>query len=100
MANVGGAVQGALIVGERFAQTRRRQNPEGQMPLMEHLRELRSRLVKSVLVITAGMIAALVFSSQTLNIIARPFCSAVINGTSGCHQAGDQLVINGVFDSF
>jgi sec-independent protein translocase protein TatC len=100
MANMGGAVQGALIVGERIAQTRRRQNPEGRMPLMEHLRELRSRLVKSVLVITAGMIVALVFSNQTLNIIARPFCSAVINGMSGCHQAGDQLVINGVFDSF
>jgi hypothetical protein len=55
MANMGGAVQGAWIVGERFAQTRRR-NPEGQMPLMEHLRELRNRLVKSVLVIIAGMI--------------------------------------------
>jgi sec-independent protein translocase protein TatC len=99
MANMGGAVQGARIVGERFAQTRRR-NPEGRMPVTEHLRELRNRLVKSVLVITAGMIVALVFSNQTLNIIARPFCSAVINGTSGCHQAGDQLVINGVFDSF
>jgi sec-independent protein translocase protein TatC len=99
MANMGGAVQGARIVGERFAQTRRR-NPEGQMPLTEHLRELRNRLVKSVLVIIAGMIVALVFSNQTLNIIARPFCSAVINGTSGCHQVGDQLVINGVFDSF
>jgi sec-independent protein translocase protein TatC len=70
------------------------------MPLMDHLRELRIRLVKSVLVIIAGMIVALVFSNQTLNIVARPFCNAVINGMSGCHQVGDQLVINGVFDSF
>ena len=99
MAMVPGAVKGARIVGERFVQTRR-QNPEGRMPLMDHLRELRIRLVKSVLAIIAGMILALVFSNQTLNIVARPFCSAVINGTSGCHQAGDQLVINGVFDSF
>jgi sec-independent protein translocase protein TatC len=100
MANVTGAVQGARIVGERFAQTRRRQNPEGRMPLMDHLRELRNRLVKSILVIIVGMIVALVFSDQTLNIVARPFCSAVINGHSGCHVVGDQLVINGVFDSF
>jgi sec-independent protein translocase protein TatC len=100
MANVTGAVQGARIVGERFMQTRRRQNPEGRMPLMDHLRELRNRLVKSILVIILGMIVALVFSDQTLNIVARPFCSAVINGHSGCHVVGDQLVINGVFDSF
>src|ERR1700747_3588449 len=100
MANVPGAVQGARIVGERFVRTRRRQNPEGRMPLMEHLQELRNRLVKSILVIILGMIIALVFSNQTLNIVARPFCSAVIDGTSGCHEVGDKLVINGVFDGF
>jgi sec-independent protein translocase protein TatC len=97
---VPGTVQGARIVGERFMQKRRRQNPEGRMPLMDHLRELRNRLVKSILVIILGMIVALVFSHQTLNIVARPFCSAVINGHTGCHVVGDQLVINGVFDSF
>src|ERR1700751_2284591 len=100
MANVPGAVQGARIVGERFVRTRRRQNPEGRMPLMEHLRELRNRLVKSILVIILGMIIVLVFSNQTLNIVARPFCSAVIDGTSGCHEVGDKLVINGGFDGF
>jgi sec-independent protein translocase protein TatC len=100
MANVPGAVQGARIVGERFVRTRQRQNPEGRMPLMEHLRELRNRLVKSILVIILGMTIALVFSNQTLNIVARPFCSAVIDGMSGCHEVGDKLVINGVFDGF
>ncbi|HSZ41966.1 MAG TPA: twin-arginine translocase subunit TatC [Trebonia sp.] len=99
MANMPGAVQGARIVGERFAQTRRR-NPEGRMPLMAHLRELRNRLVKSVLAIILGMVIALIFSNQALDVVARPFCSAVINGHTGCHTVGDQLVINGVFDSF
>ena len=70
------------------------------MPLTDHLRELRNRLVKAILVITLGMIVALVYSNQTLNIVARPFCSAVIDGMSGCHQVGDKLVINGVFDGF
>src|SRR6201988_1924232 len=98
MGHVTGAVQGARIVGERFVRTRR--TPEGRMPLRGHLRELRGRLVKSVLVIVAGMVVALVFSNQTLDIVARPFCSAVIDGVSGCHQVGDELVVNGVFDGF
>ena len=67
---------------------------------MDHLRELRNRLLKAIIVIIQGMIVALVFSNQTLNIVARPFCSAVIDGMSGCHQVGDKLVINGVFDGF
>jgi sec-independent protein translocase protein TatC len=32
--------------------------------------------------------------------VTRPFCEAVINGQTGCHQAGDQLVVGGVFDPF
>src|SRR6201987_2635577 len=99
MANVPGAVQAARVVGQCFIQARRRNN-EGHMPLIDPLRELRNRLVKSILVIILGTIVALVFSNQTLNIVARPFCSAVIDGMSGCHQAGDKLVINGAFDGF
>ena len=58
------------------------------MPLMDHLRELRNRLVKSILVIILGMIVALVFSNQTLNIVARPFCSAVIDGRADAIWSG------------
>jgi sec-independent protein translocase protein TatC len=74
--------------------------PRGECPSWNTSGELRNRLVKSILVIILGMIIALVFSNQTLNIVARPFCSAVIDGTSGCHEVGDKLVINGVFDGF
>jgi sec-independent protein translocase protein TatC len=100
MAKKPGAVAGARIVGERFVRSKRRENPEGRMPLMDHLRELRNRLVKAILVIVAGMIAALVFSDQTWNIVNRPFCDAVIRGKTGCYQFGDQLVVTGVFDPF
>ncbi|HME66811.1 MAG TPA: hypothetical protein VKG61_18130 [Streptosporangiaceae bacterium] len=41
MATHPGAVAGARILGERFARSRQQQNPEGRMPLMDHLRELR-----------------------------------------------------------
>jgi sec-independent protein translocase protein TatC len=100
MAKTPGAVQGARIVGERYVRSKRQENPEGRMPLMDHLRELRNRLVKALIVIVLATIAALVFSNQTWSLVTRPFCHAVINGNSGCHKAGDQLVISGVFDPF
>jgi len=100
MASKPSALRGARVVGTRYVRFKRRQNPDGRMPLFDHLRELRNRLVKSVLVIVLGMIAALCFSNQTWRFVVYPFCSASINGLSGCHSVGDQLVINGVFDPF
>jgi sec-independent protein translocase protein TatC len=100
MASKPTAIRGARVVGERYLRSKRQVNPDGRMPLMDHLRELRNRLVKAVLVIIAGMIVALVYSNQTWTFVTQPFCSAVINGHSGCHVVGDQLVINGVFDGF
>jgi len=100
MASKPSAIRGARIVGERYVRSKRRENPEGRMPLMDHLRELRNRLLKAIIVIVAAMIAALFFSDQTWNFVVHPFCSAVIQGHTGCTQQGDRLVINGVFDAF
>jgi sec-independent protein translocase protein TatC len=100
MAKKASALTGAKIVGQRYVRSKRRQNPEGRMPLMEHLRELRNRLIKAAVVLVIGMIVALVFSNQTWRLVTRPFCEAVINGQTGCKQVGDQLVISGVFDPF
>src|ERR1700743_3782435 len=100
MASKPSAIRGARIVGERYVRAKRRENPDGRMPLMDHLRELRNRLVKAILVIVVGMIAALCFSNQTWNFVVHPFCSAVIDGKTGCHTLGVQWVINGVFDPF
>jgi sec-independent protein translocase protein TatC len=100
MASKPTAIRGARVVGERYLRSKRQANPDGRMPLMDHLRELRNRLVKAILLIIAGMIVALVYSNQTWTFVTHPFCAAVINGHSGCHVVGDQLVINGVFDGF
>jgi sec-independent protein translocase protein TatC len=99
MARKPSALAGARIVGERYVRSKR-QNPEGRMPLMEHLRELRNRLLKALIVIVLGMTVALIFSNATINVVTHPFCSAVINGHTGCRTVGGQLVINGVFDGF
>jgi Sec-independent protein secretion pathway component TatC len=61
MAKLPGAIQGARIVGERYVRAKRRQNPGGRMPLFDHLRELRNRIVKMALALLAGMTAGFVF---------------------------------------
>src|SRR5450759_1792729 len=75
-------------------------SPDGRMTLMEHIRELRNRLLKVALAIILGMVIGLVYFRPLWNTIQRPFCTAIINGHTGCHGIGDVLVINGVFDSF
>jgi sec-independent protein translocase protein TatC len=100
MAKLTDAITGARIVGERFVRSHRRQNPEGRMPLMDHLRELRNRIVKIVLALAAGMVVGYIYFDWAWTKIEQPFCRAVINGMTGCHEVGDKLVINGILDPF
>jgi len=101
MAKLPAAIQGARIVGERFAQSRREENPEGRMPLMDHLRELRNRIVKMALALIAGMIAGFAFFTPVWHVIERPLCSATVRGATGCRTLGvNQLVLDGPLDSF
>jgi hypothetical protein len=57
MARPPAAIADARIVGERFAHSQRQQNPEGRMPLLDHIRELRRRVVKTALALVTGMTA-------------------------------------------
>ena len=98
MASKPSAIRGARIVGERYVRLKRQGNPEGRMPLMDHLRELRNRVVKAALAIIVGMIIALCFSNQTIHWIMQPFCDASIHGATGCTKIGDQLTVTGIFD--
>jgi sec-independent protein translocase protein TatC len=97
MAKLPGAVQGARIVGERFVQSQREQNPDGRMPLMDHIRELRNRVVKVALALIAGMVIGWVFFNPIWNFITRPYCNAV-----GCNvqQLGHTLAVTGPLDGF
>src|SRR6516162_11442920 len=101
MASLPGAIAGARIVGEHFVHAQRQQNPEGRMPLMDHFRELRNRVVKMALALAAGMTAGFIFFDQAWHVIERPLCSATSRGHSGCRTLGvDQLVLNGPLDAF
>jgi sec-independent protein translocase protein TatC len=101
MAKLPGAIQGARIVGEHFVRSQRRQNPEGRMPLMDHLRELRNRVVKMALALAAGMVLGFVFFHPVWRVIERPLCHATIRGVTGCGTLGvNQLALSGPLDSF
>jgi sec-independent protein translocase protein TatC len=101
MAKLPGAIQGARIVGEKFVHAQRQQNPEGRMPLMDHIRELRNRVVKMALALGAGMIVGFIFFTPVWNVISRPLCHAVIRGQTGCKTLGvNQLALDGPLDPF
>jgi sec-independent protein translocase protein TatC len=93
-------VNGARIASSRLIAASKKSDPEGRMPLMDHLRELRNRLLKAALALVLAMVVGFVFFNPIWHFVSHPFCSAVINGKTGCHQVGDQLVVTGVFDPF
>ncbi|MEV7342378.1 twin-arginine translocase subunit TatC [Streptomyces sp. NPDC093544] len=61
-------------------------DPEGRMPLAEHLRELRNRLAKAMLAIVAITVVAAFFYNDIINLITRPILDSV-----GCQQSFEQL---------
>jgi len=78
-----------------------RANPEGRMPLMEHIRELRNRLIKAVLGIIAGMVVGWFVYQKAFNFITDPYCKLDIHNKVGCSGAnGHPLIVTGVFDPF
>ena len=48
----------------------------GRMTLVEHLAELRSRLVKSAIALAAGSIVGFVLSNRVLDFLVDPYCEA------------------------
>jgi sec-independent protein translocase protein TatC len=79
-----------------------RNDPDGRMTLIEHVRELRNRLVKAALAIIVGTGIGLVPAVfyRLWSFLEHPFCSAVIRGHTGCHVIDDRLTFTGIFDPF
>ncbi|MFW6092122.1 MAG: twin-arginine translocase subunit TatC [Actinomycetota bacterium] len=62
------------LVGRRSSKPAR--DPEGRMTLGEHLRELRSRLVKSILAVILLGVIGVVFYEEILAVLMEPFLHA------------------------
>ena len=56
-------------------------------PLMDHLIELRSRLIKALLAFGIAFIFCFFFAKQIFNVLVWPYVLAV--GTAGSARAGD-----------
>ncbi|SOD87808.1 twin-arginine translocase subunit TatC [Streptomyces sp. Ag109_G2-15] len=61
-------------------------DPEGRMPLADHLRELRNRLAKALLAIVVVTVVAAFFYNDIINFLTKPILDSV-----GCHQTFSQL---------
>jgi sec-independent protein translocase protein TatC len=65
-------------------------DPEGRMPLAEHIRELRTRLFRASLAITAGAVVGWVIHNRVIAILRKPVCDVKdvvgVAGNSFCHS--------------
>ncbi|WP_432134532.1 MULTISPECIES: twin-arginine translocase subunit TatC [unclassified Streptomyces] len=61
-------------------------DPEGRMPLAEHLRELRNRLAKALLAIVLVTIVAAFFYKDIINFLTQPILDSV-----GCAKSFEEL---------
>ncbi|WP_031186856.1 twin-arginine translocase subunit TatC, partial [Streptomyces sp. NRRL S-1896] len=62
---------------------------EGRMPLLDHLRELRNRLLKSVLAVVIAVIGAAFFHKEIFEFLMKPILDSV-----GCKN-GVETMVNG-----
>jgi sec-independent protein translocase protein TatC len=79
---------------------RRRANPEARMPVMDHLRELRRRLIWIVLIIAAGAVVGWELYGPILDFLKHPYCSVNPKYRVGDGAGGCSLIYTGVLDGF
>jgi sec-independent protein translocase protein TatC len=93
MPKLADTITGARVLGAKIAQSQRHVNPDGRMPLMDHLRELRNRLLKAVAAIVVGTVIGLIpqVYDRLWAFVYHPFKMAA---------GHDHLIVIGVFDGF
>jgi sec-independent protein translocase protein TatC len=72
-------------------------NPDGRMPLVEHIRELRGRVIKAALGLVVGAIVGWIFFDPVWDVMKRPYESLP---PKHCLGGACTLVVHGIFDGF
>src|ERR1700735_39214 len=95
MPKLADTITGARLLGTKIAQSQRQPNPDGRMPLMDHLRELRNRLMKAVAAIVLGMVVGLLplVHDRLWAFVYHPFKAAAFADHT-------RLIVSGVLDPF
>src|ERR1700759_3359265 len=71
------------------------------MALGDHLRELRHRLVVSLLGVLAGAIVAFIFRHHILHFITKPYCNLhQVQAAKALGGGSCTLIVSGVLDAF
>ena len=74
-------------------------DPEGRMPLMDHIRELRRRIVRAILGLLLGMVVGFLVFNPVWDFMKRPWCRL-----PAAHRLGNSnqcvLVYNGITEGF
>ena len=83
-----------------FPRRRRRANPDGTMTLIEHLRELRTRIFKALLFIVIGMVVGFFLYNRLLHILEHPYCELPPERRYNGGNGECALVFRGVADGF
>ncbi|MFJ9864915.1 twin-arginine translocase subunit TatC [Streptomyces sp. NPDC101165] len=65
---------------------KKEKDPEGRMPLADHLRELRNRLAKALLAIVVVTVVAAFFYNDIINFLTQPILDSV-----GCGKTFEEL---------
>src|SRR5580693_3894435 len=79
-----------------------RNNPDGSMPLMEHIRELRNRIFKALLFVAVGAIIGWFLYPPVWHFIEQPYCRLNLQPPTvpGAPKLPCTLYVNGLFDGF
>ena len=70
------------------------------MPVLDHLRELRRRLIVSVIIVAAGAVVAFLFYDHILHFLDRPYCSVPSKYRAPTSSGTCQLNYFGLADGF
>ncbi|MGN6608296.1 MAG: twin-arginine translocase subunit TatC [Jatrophihabitans sp.] len=91
----------ASVAGStRRARRRRPKNPDGRMPVMDHLRELRRRILTILVLVAAGAVLGWFLYPQTLELLRHPYCNVPAKFRYTPSGEGCVLIYHGVLDGF
>ena len=80
---------------------RKPKDPEGRMPVLDHLRELRRRLIIMLVIIAAGAVFGWIFYSPILDFLRHPYCAVPVKYRYQPQAGGScVLIYHGVLDGF
>lgn len=104
-ASMNGSPPGDSSRKRRVPRSRRAINPEARMSLIEHIRELRNRILKALLAATLGSIAGWYIEPHIWKFITAPYCRLPARYIDlhdiGSHSKGGcNLIVTSVFDYF